>query len=88
MDKPKQAGILRKNVANDELMQCLEDAMYDIASAMENLRGIDDFAPWFDTLDGLYEEMVPDYELCKQINAAEYDEEIMQMTRDYYRSVI
>ena len=88
MDKPKQPKILRQNVSNDEMLQSLEDAMYDIASAMENLRGIDDFAPWFETLDGLYEEMAPDYERCKQINAAEYDDEIMQMTRDYYRSVL
>ena len=88
MTKPVQTERFFKNPSNDDLLEELEGAMSNIISAMECLRGYEEFSDWFDTLDDLVDEMQPDHERYESIAAAEYEAEIEALTRDYYRSVI
>lgn len=88
MNKPVQTQKFCKNPDNDTLLEELEGAMSSIADAMECLRGYAEFADWFDTLDDVFEEMMPDHERYECIAAAEYEAEIEALTRDYYRSVL
>lgn len=88
MKKPIQTTKFIKNPDNYDLLEELEGAMSNIASAMECLRGYEEFSDWFDTLDDVFSEMEPDHERYESIAAAEYEAEIEALTRDYYRSVI
>lgn len=88
MEKPKQTARFEKNPENDTLLDELENAMSSIASAMEYLRGYEQFADWFDTLDDMFDEMEPEREQYENIASFEYRKEIESLTRDYYRSVM
>jgi len=86
--KPEQYKKLYKNPDNTDLLNELEEAMDSIASAMQNLAGYEAFSGWFDTLSDIWDDMKPQYDEYEAIAAAEYEKEIAELTRDYYRSVM
>jgi len=88
VQKPDQRERFYKNPSNDELLDAIEEAKSSIVSAMESLRGYEDFADWFNALGDMVDEMQPEHERYESIAAAEYEAEMEALTRDYYRSVI
>lgn len=88
MFKPEQYKTLHKEVDNIDLLEMLDEAMSNIAMAMEALNGYEATADFFDTLSDLWDEMKPMHEECEAIDAIEYQKEIEGLTRDYYRSVL
>lgn len=87
MFKPTQARLNYDDDAQDKFT-ALDDAMTSIASAMESLKGYGDFTDWFDALGEIFDEMKPDCEMYENIAGAEYQAELEDLTRDYYRSVL
>ena len=73
---------------NDDLLNGIEEAMGSIESAMESLRGYEEFSDFFDTLDALMDDMEPEHERYDAIATREYAEEIEALNRDYLRSVL
>ena len=86
--KPTQYKKLHDNIDNADQLEGLEEAMGNIAIAMEALIGCTVFEGWFDTLGMVYDEMAPMYEECEAIDAAEYRAEMDGLNRDYLRSVL
>lgn len=88
MDKPVQTRILEAHPDNGTLLDELENALFNIAEAMERLRGYEVTEDWFNTLDDMFDEIKPVYDECEAIAVAEYAEEMDGLRRQYYRSVL
>lgn len=73
---------------NDDLLTGIEEAISSIESAMESLRGYEEFSDFFDALDDLLDDMEPEHERYDVIATQEYAEEIAALNRDYLRSVL
>ena len=86
--KPTQYKKLHDTIDNADQLEGLEEAMGNIAIAMEALIGYTVFEGWFDTLGMVYDEMAPMYEECEAIDAAEYRAEMDGLNRQYLRSVL
>ena len=86
--KPVQYEKLHDKIDNADQLECLDEAMGCIASAMEVLSGYSVFAEWFDTLEMVFDEMEPMYEECEAIDTAEYRAEMDGLNRQYLRSVM
>ena len=85
--KPKQTRI-NNNSDPADLHEALDEAMYYIREAMENIKGYGELEDQFSTLSEMHDEMFAMYEECEvNINAA-YSDMVREMTRDYYRSVM
>ena len=88
MDKPRQHKKLYKNPDNADLLENSENALLNIAGAMEELAGYEEFADIFDALGDLFDELEEMYERYESIDAMEYREEMDALNRDYLRSVL
>lgn len=85
MRKPVQTKVLSANEDADTLLSEIEEAMDSIASAMDNLRGYERFAEWFDTLDELWDDMQPTQEELDAIVQAEWEREEAALNREFER---
>lgn len=85
MRKPVQTKVLAANEDADTLLSEIEEAMDSIASAMDNLRGYERFAEWFDTLDELWDDMQPTQEELDAQVQAEWDREQAALNREFER---
>lgn len=83
--KPKQTKVLKVNADADTLLSEIEEAMDSIASAMDNLRGYERFAEWFDTLDDLWGDMQPTQEELDAQVQAEWEREEAALNREFER---
>ncbi len=83
--KPKQTKVLEVNPDADTLLSEIEEAMDSIASAMDNLRGYERFAEWFDTLDELWDDMRPTQEELDAQVQAEWEREEAALNREFER---
>lgn len=83
--KPKQTKKLSTNADADMLLSDIEEAMDSIASAMDNLRGYERFAEWFDTLDELWDDMRPTHEELDAQVQAEWEREEAALNREFER---
>jgi hypothetical protein len=59
-----------------------------IRDAMEELKGFAEFEDWFNMLDDLDTEMFPVFEEYNTAANAEYADQVREMQRDYWRSVL
>lgn len=84
-NKPKQTKALSMNADADTLLSEIEEAMDSIASAMDNLRGYERFADWFDTLDDLWDDMRPTQEELDAQVQAEWEREEAALNREFER---
>ena len=87
MKKPQQAKHWYRADAS-ELYEALGYAMDEIASAMESLRGYEEFQDWFGALADLHDDMFPTYEEYETAASVEYAEQIAEMERDYVRGLL
>lgn len=71
-----------------ELLEALELAIDDVADAMENLRGFEDFEEWFDTLDDLHSWMNLRREELEVNETADYNDQINELRKEYLRGVL
>lgn len=71
-----------------ELLEALELAIDDVADAMENLRGFEDFEEWFDTLDDLQGWMNLRREELEVNETAAYNDQINELRKEYLRGVL
>lgn len=73
-----------------ELLEALELAMNDVECGMENLRGYadDDFEDWYDTLNDMLDWMNKRREELEIIETASYHEQMDELRKEYYRSVM
>lgn len=71
-----------------ELLEALELAIDDVADAMENLRGFEDFEEWFDTLDDLHGWMNLRREELEVNETAAYNDQINELRKEYLRGVL
>lgn len=85
MRKPVQTKVLDADEDADTLLSEIEEAMDSIASAMDNLRGYERFAEWFDTLDELWDDMQPTQEELDAQVQAERDREQAALNREFER---
>ena len=87
MDRPYQT---KKPITadNDDLHGASEEALDNIACAMEALRGYWELDHIFDALGGVYDDLKDLFDEYDAIAAEEQRKEIEALTRDYYRSVI
>lgn len=85
MRKPVQTKVLSADEDADTLLSEIEEAMDSIASAMDNLRGYERFADWFDTLDDLWDDMQPTQEELDAQVQAEWDREEAALNREFER---
>ena len=85
MRKPVQTKVLDADEDADTLLSEIEEAMDSIASAMDNLRGYERFAEWFDTLDELWDDMQPTQEELDARVQAEWDREQAALNREFER---
>ena len=83
--KPRQTKVLEMNADADTLLSEIEEAMDSIASAMDNLRGYERFAEWFDTLDELWDDMLPMQEELDAQVQAEWEREQAALNREFER---
>lgn len=85
MRKPVQTKVLAANDDADTLLSEIEEAMDSIASAMDNLRGYERFAEWFNTLDELWDDMQPTQEELDAQVQAEWNREQAALNREFER---
>lgn len=83
--KPKQTKKLSTNADADTLLAEICDAMDSVANAMESLRGYEQFADWFDTLDELWDDMQPTQEELDAQVQAEWEREEAALNREFER---
>ena len=88
MNKPKQYAKLYKNPDNADLLENSDNALLNIAGAMEELAGYEEFADIFAALGDLFDELEEMYERYEHIDSVEYQREIDVLNRDYVRSVL
>jgi len=72
----------------DDLCEALEDAIYHVKAVKEALDGIPQYECWWALMDEVLDEMKTEFEPLEVQAQQEYDTEIADLTRDYYRSVI
>ena len=87
MRKPQQANHWYRADAT-ELAEALEYAMDEIASAMESLRGFEEFQDWFGQLADMHDDMFPTYEEYNTAASAEYADQLYEMQKDYVRGLL
>ena len=87
MRKPQQANHWYRADAT-ELAEALEYAMDEIASAMESLRGFEEFQDWFGALSDLHDDMFPAYEEYETEASVQYAEQVEELRRDYVRGLL
>lgn len=87
MDKPVQTQVTDGNSA-DNLLEALENALYSIRDAMDELKGYAELQDFFNTLDDLHDEMQPAYDQYLRGAETAQAELVAELTREYYRSVI
>lgn len=87
MDKPVQTQVTGGN-STDNLLEALENAMYSIRDAMDELKGYAELQDFFNTLDALHDEMQPVFEQYQRDVETAQAEVVAELTREYYRSVM
>ena len=87
MEKPKQTKVTYNN-SPSQRYDVVENALFQIAEAMEWLMGYGEYEDAFNMLDDLYDELHSEYEELEIHAAAEYHEEMRRLREDYYRSVL
>lgn len=79
---------MAKRRENWELLEAVGDAMDSVMEAIDSLRGFEEFEEWHSALTDIMEEMEPKKAEYEAIDAAEYEEEIEGLRRQYYRDVL
>ena len=87
MDKPTQSK--KPYVANnDDLLSASEEALYHISEAMDYLRGLWERGEIFTILDDAFDKLEEKYNEYEAACAEEDREELENLNREYYRSVL
>lgn len=71
-----------------ERHEALEEAIYSIGDVMEALKGIPEFEDWCLTLSDIRDEMEEEFQPLEAQAEAEYQADMADLLRDYYRSVM
>lgn len=87
MDKPVQTQVTGGN-SSDILLDAMENAMFSIRDAMDELKGYAELQDFFNTLDALHDEMQPVFDQYLRDAETAQAEMVAELTREYYRSVI
>lgn len=74
--------------SNFELLEAIGDAMGSISDAMESLRGYEEFDNWRKFLGDILDEMQPKQAEYQAIDDYEWQQEMADMERQYYKSVL
>lgn len=84
MDRVRQTNVTYNN-DNDSLLTAVQEAIYHVNEAMDELRGFGEYEEWFNTLDDLYDEMEKEQDERECQASADYQAEIADLNRDYER---
>ena len=82
MDRVKQTVVTYDN-DKEQLLAAIEEAMWHVNAAMDDLRGYGEFEEWFDTLDDMLDEMESEQEPLERYAEAEYRREMDALNRQY-----
>lgn len=86
--KPKQTKVITQHSDNGDLHEALDEAMFHIREAMEEVKGYGELVDMFSTLSDIHDEMYAMYEECETNLRVEYAEMVREMERDYYRGLM
>ena len=87
MVRPQRNRIIPDEVGATELRESLESAMWGVSAAMEDLRGLERFQDYFDTMYDLYDEMLTDLEELDVQAASEYADQMEELSKEYRRGL-
>ncbi len=74
-----------------ELKDALDEAMFSIWCAIESLNEYDtddDFRIWADMLNDMHGDMQKRFDQLERDEYAEHQEEVYELTREYYRGLL
>lgn len=74
--------------SNDDILECLEEAMGDIEDALENMRGYEECCEWFDTLNEMWDEMEEKRRECEIVSAGDRQEMLDELHKEYLRGLL
>lgn len=76
------------NNSPDELITALDNAISSIEDALEEIRGYGELFDLFAALDNDRQEMEREKDRVESYASGEYQAELAEMAREYYRSVM
>ena len=88
MTKPTQSKYPQIHSDNGDLRYALDEAMFHVQEAMEELKGYSELADFFDTLNDLHDDMYKMFEEVETNISVERAEMIREQERDYYRGLL
>lgn len=88
MSKPTQSRHLSQYSDNGELLEALQEALFHVGEAMEELKGYAELTDFFDALDDLHDDMYSMFEEVETNISVERAEMLREQERDYYRGLM
>lgn len=71
--------------SNDTLLTAVDEAMWHVKEAMDELRGLGEYKEWFDALEDMYGGMETEKLRLDDYFTGEYQQMIADLTREWER---
>ena len=87
ISKVEQAGLTYDH-SNDDKLTAVNEAIWHINEAMDELRGMGEYEDWFGQLSDMYDAMEAEQDDLESYQSGEYQAMIAEQRRDYERDLL